>query len=138
MMKLGREEILLMNALSNVTGVNARDCIIGNKMISFVIKENEMGSAIGKNGATVNKLKKLLNKNIELLPYNNDPKKFLAESFNTIVFSEIGLKENNGKKLLFASMDSENKKKMMQNLGKMKRVKEIAKRNYEIDDIRVK
>ncbi len=138
MMKLGREEILLMNALSNVAGVNARDCLIGNNMISFVVKENEMGSAIGKNGATVNKLKKLLNRNIELLPYNNDPKKFLAESFNTIVFSEIRLKESNGKKLLFALMDSENRRKMMQNIGKMKRVKEIAKRNYGIDDIRVK
>ena len=138
MMKLGREEILLMNALSNVSGVNARDCLIGNKIVSFVVKESEMGSAIGKNGATVNKLKKMLNKNIELVPYSKDPKKFLEESFNGIVFSEIGLRENNGKKLLLASVDSENRGKMMQNLGKMKRLKEIAKRNYEIDDIMVK
>jgi len=137
-MKLGREEILLMNALSNIAGVNARDCLIGNKMVSFVVKEDEMGSAIGKNGATVNKLKKMLNRNIELIPYNKDPKKFLKESFGNITFSEIGLKESNGKKFLFASMDSENRRKMMQNFGKMKRVKEIAKRNYEIEDIRVK
>jgi N utilization substance protein A len=97
-----------------------------------------MGGAIGKNGNNVNKLKKMLNKNIELLPYTIDPTKFVSTVFDGIKFSEIKMQEEEGKKFLFAKTDAENKRKLLQSMGKMKRVKEVAKRNYEIEDIRIK
>lgn len=138
MMRLGKDEIMFMNAMSSVSGINPRDCLIGNNLISFMVKENEMGSAIGKNGSNVNKLKKALNKNIELLPYSVDPAKFIGTAFGGISFLEIKIQDEEGKKILFARIDAENKKKLLQNMGKMKRIKELAKRNYEIDDIRIK
>ncbi len=138
MIQLGKDEIMLMNAFSNILGVNAKDCLIGNSMVSFVVKENEMGNAIGKNGIKVQKLRKMLNKNVELLPYSDDPKKFFSLAFAGINFSEISMQENDGKKILFAKTDLENRRKLLQNSGKMKRVKEIAKRNYEIGDIKIK
>lgn len=138
MMRLGKDEIMFMNALSKISGVNARDCLIGEKMISFVVKEADMGNAIGKKGEKVQRLKKILNRNIELVPYTTDPARFVSQSFDGISFGAIELQNNDEKKILSVKMDSENKRKLLQNLGKMKRVKELAKRNYGIGDIWIK
>lgn len=137
MMRLGKDEILLMNALSNVSGVSARDCLIGENIVSFVVKEKDMGGAIGKKGETVKKLQQLLKKNIEIVPYTEEPEKFPTIAFEGVKFSEIKIQENDGKKTLLLKVDSENKRKLLQNNSKMRRIKEIAKRNYEIEDIRI-
>ena len=50
--KYDSESMSLMALFESVTGAKVKDCIVNEKVI-FIIEENEMGKAIGKNGANI-------------------------------------------------------------------------------------
>ena len=137
-MKISNEEILLINALQNFSGVTARDCIINEKNILFVVNEKDVGNAIGKKGEKIKKLMNKLKKNIEIYGYSEKPENFIKNSLKEIKINEITEKSNAGKKTIFISLDSENKRKIMGKTSKLKKIKELIKRNYKIDDIRIR
>ncbi|PIN98401.1 MAG: NusA-like transcription termination signal-binding factor [Candidatus Diapherotrites archaeon CG10_big_fil_rev_8_21_14_0_10_31_34] len=137
-MKISNEEILLINALQNFSGVTARDCIISTKNILFVVNEKDVGNAIGKKGEKINKLKQKLKKNIEIYGYTEKPENFIKNSLREIKINEITEQDNEGKKIFYLNLDSENKRKIFTQTGKLKKIKELLKRNYKIDDIKIK
>ena len=137
-MKLGAEEIFYLNALNSVSGANARDCVVQGNTISFIVRPAELGMAIGKNAVNINKLKKKLGKNIEIFEYYENLGDFLIKAFYNIQFRTVDVWEEQGKKVLTVSVDAENRSKILNNSGKIKRIKEIAKRNYDIEEIKIR
>ena len=93
-----------------------------------------MGQAIGKNGSTIEEIRKRIGKNVELIAYTEKPEQFLKKAFNQVQFQKIESKEN----ALQAQLDYENKSKLLQQQGKLKRVKEALKRNYNIAEVRIR
>ena len=136
-MKIGPQEILLINALSSMTRVQARDCIVSGKSIVFVVKENEVGKAIGKKGTTIKKLSDKLKKKIEIYGYAKDPKTFLQKAFKEVSFEKLESTELNGKKLIEARLDHSNKRKMLTQSKKLNRIKELLQRNYNVFDVKI-
>ena len=136
-MKIGQEEILLMNALSSLTRVNAKDCIISGKNVVFVIREDEVGKAIGKKGETIKNMSDKLNKKIEIFAYTKDAKSFLEKAFREVNFDKIELIESEGKKQLEAILSGENKRKLLSQTKKLKRIKELLQRNYNVFDVKI-
>ena len=137
-MRLGTEEIFYLNALTTVSGANARDCIIQGNTISFLVRTEEIGKAIGKNALNIENLQKQLRKKVEIFEYSANAEEFVKKAFFNIRFNSIEIKEGEGKKTVFVSLDAENKSRMLNNSSKIKRIKEIAKRNYNIEEIRIK
>ena len=118
----------MMNALSKVSGVDAKDCLEQNGMISFLVKGKEMGKAIGKKALNVNKLENSLKKKIEIIGYYEKPEEMVTKTF------EIQAEEINQKKgKIIIKLDALNKKKLFSNSGRLRRIKELIKRNYELD-----
>src|SRR3989338_5520073 len=95
-MNLGENEIRMLNALSQVSHVEAKDCMIGEKTISFVVNSGDMGRAIGKGGANIKKLEGTFNKRIEIVEYKETPDAFLSAAFPRIQFAGFVVKEGNG------------------------------------------
>ncbi|MDD5148759.1 MAG: NusA-like transcription termination signal-binding factor [Candidatus ainarchaeum sp.] len=137
-MKLGADEIFYLNALNSVSGANARDCVVQGNTASFLVRPAELGMAIGKNAVNINKLKKKLGKNIEIFEYSENANDFFKKAFYNIRFKSVDSAEEHGKKILAVSVDAENRSKMLNNSGKIKRIKEIAKRNYNIEEIKIR
>ncbi len=136
-MKLGIEEIRYINALQNIAGVHARDCIISDKRITFLVSDQQISKAIGKNGATIKIVKKKMGKEVELFEYNKDVKKFMERAMNRIKIDRMDLVEMEGKNTLKIALNSENRRKLMQNSGRFRKVKEIVERNYNIPVVKV-
>lgn len=136
-MKLGNDEIRYMRALESITGVSARDCVISKSKLVFLVNAQDLGKAIGKNGRTVKRLSERMGKNVELMEYSTDAGAFVKKALGSIKVQNAEL-SNGEKNLLFLSLDSENRKKALNNIGRLKRLKEIVKREYDIDDIRIK
>lgn len=136
-MKLGNDELRYLRALETIAGVNARDCIISKNKLVFLIQGKDLGKAIGKNGSTVKTLAEKMGKSVELMEYDPDVKVFMQKALGGIKTQNIEL-FNGEKNLMQLSFDSENRKKLLNNIGRLKRLKEIVKREYDIDDIRIK
>ncbi|MBU0636585.1 NusA-like transcription termination signal-binding factor, partial [Candidatus Micrarchaeota archaeon] len=110
-MRIGSQEIQYLNVFQSVSRTHAKDCLIGNNMISFLVKEGQMGLTIGKNGENVKKLRKLLKKNVELFEHKQTPQAFLDSAFPQISFIGFETEKNEEKTILLAKTNSENKKK---------------------------
>ncbi len=137
-MKISNEEILLINALQDFSGVTARDCIIQEKNIIFLVNEKDVGNAIGKKGEKINKLRQKLNKNIEIYGFSEKPENFIKNSLKDIKIEEINQKNEGEKKVFVLKLDSENKRKILGKTNKLKKIKEILKRNYKIDEVKIR
>jgi N utilization substance protein A len=133
-MKLEMEEIFFINALDSETGVIAKDCIIGQGMVTFLVKNDDMGKAIGPNGVKIKSLSKKLGRKVELLAFFEKPEEFFRKAFPETEFGEIRKEQD----LLVLKLNSMEKRNIMQDAGKFKRIKKIAERNYSINNIKMK
>lgn len=137
LMKLGNEELRYLRAMEEISGVNARDCLVTEKRLTYIVQGKDFGKAIGKNGRTVKELTNRIGKSIELFEYTPTAEEFVKKALNGIKIDNAEL--NSGeKKTITISIDSENRRKLQNSMGRLKRLKEIVKREYDIDDIRVK
>lgn len=127
-MKISMDEILLRQALEKVSKVNAKDCIIKNNVISYLVNEKEIGKAIGKKAINIKELEKKLKKRVEIIGFYKKPEDIIKNNF------KVELKEINkkGKKLII-NLDQINKKKVMSNIGRLKRINELIERNYQMN-----
>lgn len=137
-MKIGNDEILCMNALASLSGVNPKDCIIDNDAISFVVNDRDVGRAIGKNAETIKNIRQKMKKNVEIFGYVDDVKKFISNVFYGVKIEKIEVKETDGKKEALIFVDFENRRKILSNGKRFRIIREIVKRNYKVDGIRLK
>ncbi len=136
-MKISNQEILLINALQDFSGVTARDCIVTEKNIIFLVNEKDVGNAIGKKGDKINRLKQKLKKNIEIFGYSENPENFIKNSLKEIKINETKESNENGEKTITLSLDPENKRKLL-GANKIKKIKEILKRDYNIENLKIR
>ena len=67
-----------------------------NKVI-LVVKKGDMGLAIGKNGANINKAKKLIKKDIEVVEDSPDLKEFIENLLRPAYVKSVELLKKNDK-----------------------------------------
>ena len=122
------DDILVMNAMSKVSGVDAKDCIETDGMISYLVNGNEIGKAIGKGALNVKKLEQSLKKRVEILGFYEKADKMVTKTFD-VEAEEISKKK--GK--LIVKLNALNKKKVFSNSGRLRRLRELMKRNCDLD-----
>ena len=66
-----------------------KDCFFEDEKLVFMVKEGDLGKAIGKQGSTINKLKNMLKKDIKLIEYSDDLIKFVRNLIYPIEVQKI-------------------------------------------------
>jgi len=132
-LKLDSEAISAMSVFSSVTNVTPLDTFeVGNKR-AFVVEEGMAPLCVGKNGATVKLLEKMMHKEIVIFEKSDDPIKTLASIFRPI-------------KILtgYQSTDSlGNKKVVIELTKKVKRstielAQQVLKRYFNISELQIR
>lgn len=123
-------EIMLMNALNQVTGVMPKDCLVEETLVSFFVPEQLMGKAIGKAAVNVKELQNKLNKKIEFVPYFEKAEDVFANAMEVNFLSA----KTNAKKLII-NLDFSSKAKAFKNNSRIRRVKELIMRNFGLEVI---
>ncbi len=136
-MRLTSDDIFYLNALNSASGANARDCVVQGKVITFLIKKEELGKAIGKDANAVKKLRLKLKLNVELLEYGEDAKQFIRKALYNVKIKEIKFSTKNGKKVAKVVLEPGERRKVLSTMGKLKRIKALAQRNYNVEDIKI-
>jgi len=127
-----------MNSLDAICRVNARDCLIQDKTVIFLVPEKHMRLAIGKNGVTIDKVRKTLNKNVELFEYCEKPEEFFSKAFHKATIDNVEIRRAEEKNVAIIRTGSNDKKVILHNLKRLGKIKELAKRNYDIDEVRIR
>jgi len=98
------EDLKLINLFESVTGVIPSDMEIVGEGIVFLVDDTNLGKAIGKKGANIQKLRMKLNKNVLVSKDDTEPEAFLRGFFNNIEILSFEIREAPGQKVAFITV----------------------------------
>ncbi|MFB6144622.1 MAG: NusA-like transcription termination signal-binding factor [Candidatus Nanohaloarchaea archaeon] len=131
------ENIRAISMFESITGVEARDVVMKEDEVYFIVPDGKAGMAIGKGGKVVNKVQDKLNKNVKIYEYSDNLGKFL----NNIVPTDIrgvDINEEDGEKTVEISVSRDNKGRVVgKNGNKIDSIREILQRTHNVDDVTV-
>ena len=124
----------MMTLFESVSGAKVGDVIANDKVV-FVIEENEMGKAIGRNGMNIKKIENMLKKRVKLVEFSNDVVRFVRNIVHPIEVLEIS---NENGTITIHGKDTGTKSMLIgrehQNLN---HTTEIVKRYFDVREIKV-
>ena len=109
--KFNANEIRYIALFESMTGAMVKDCIIDDELskVTFVVKNGDMGLAIGKGGSTVTKVKRAVDKGVEIIEYNEDPAQFIRNILSPAELKSIKVLQKEGQdKIAIVNADSSN------------------------------
>ncbi|MDR2967808.1 MAG: NusA-like transcription termination signal-binding factor [Methanobacteriaceae archaeon] len=140
--KFNANEIRYIALFESMTGAMVKDCIIDedNGKITFVVKNGDMGLAIGKKGTTVTKVQKAVDKGVEIIEHSEDMTEFVKNVMAPAKVNSIKiLQKENKEKVATVMTDNTNKKIAIGKNGhNIERAKLLAKRQHNISNIILK
>ncbi|MDP6671100.1 MAG: NusA-like transcription termination signal-binding factor [archaeon] len=137
-MKLGSEEIFYINAFNSISGVNAKDVIVQDNNIIFLVKSGDVGKAIGKSASNIKTLRNRLKKNVEIFGHCEKFSEFVKKALKEVKVKKVEVTEKDGKKKAVVLLEEGERTALFGNMGRIKKIKEIAKRSYGIEEVRIK
>ena len=140
--KFNANEIRYISLFESMTGAMVKDCIIDedNGKVTFVVKNGQMGLAIGKKGLTVSKVQKAVDKGVEVIEHSEDSTEFLKNLLAPAELKGIKiLQKENKEKIATITVDSTNKRIAIGKNGhNIEKAKLLAKRQHNINSIVLK
>lgn len=137
--RLTNEELEYMRLFESITGATVRDCIIDGKFdrIIFVIKEGEVGMAIGKGGRNISLLKRITGKNYEIVEFSEDPIQFIRNVLKPASVREVRItKKPDGNIIAVVSVDGKDKGIAIGKNGRnIEKARILAKRYFNIGNV---
>lgn len=133
------ETIRLITLFENLTNVAVKDCVMDEDktVVYFVIEEGYMGRAIGKNGNSIKRTKRLIKKNVKIFEFSKDVDKFIKNLIPQVNFAKV-ITENNRAELEIW-IDKKYKATVIGRDAKnLKVYKELLQRNHDINDITIR
>ncbi|MFQ5887067.1 MAG: NusA-like transcription termination signal-binding factor [Candidatus Hydrothermarchaeales archaeon] len=136
--KLTADELGYITVFERMTGAVTKDCIIDedeNKIV-FVVKEGDMGLAIGRKGVNVQRVGKTIGKRIEVIEHSEDPAKFVKNLLRPLRIKEVSVSDGEDRKIARVDVDVRDKIRAIGRRGKnVQKIRELAQRHCGINDV---
>lgn len=138
--KLSADEIKRITVFETLTGARVKDCVEEGNTIEFLIENGDMGLAIGKNGANITRARKTLGRTIIVTEFFDDENKFIKNLFSPINVKNVRIHNSvNNEKIAMIEVSKRDKGMVIGSSGiKIRMARKLAKRNFDIDDIKVR
>jgi transcription termination/antitermination protein NusA len=131
--KISNDEIQTLAIFEKATGTYARDCIRDGESIYFIVENGKMGTAIGKGGVNVKRVREILRKEVKIFEYSPSPQEMIKKMIPTAKTVEI----IGGDAVI--SVAANDRSAVIGKGGKnIKVIKEILNRHFDIKNLRLK
>lgn len=137
-LKLTTEGIRYIALFENTTGARVMDCIVDddNGRVIYLVKNGDMGMAIGKGGDRINKLKKSIGKHVDVFEHCDDVETFVRNISQPVSINGMKIMMRNGKKTASISIPDNDTSSFIGKNGKnIERMKTLLHRHYNISDV---
>ena len=132
--KYNSDSMKLITLFESMTGAKVKDCIANEKLI-FVMEENEMGKAIGKNGINIKRIENKLRKKVKLVEFSNNVLQFVKNMIYPIEIFDVK-QENNA--LIIRAKDMHTRAMLIgrerQNINHLN---DIVRRYFDVNEMKV-
>ncbi len=139
--KFTSKEMRYISLFESVTGANVKDCIVNEEQsrVIFVVKEGEIGMAIGRGGRNIHTLERMTGKKHEIIEYSERPAQFIKNALKPAMVKEVRITERpNGKTMAVVTVNPRDKGVAIGKNGKnAERLRFLAKRYFEIENVSI-
>ena len=134
-------EMRYIALFESITSANVKDCIIDDALnrIIFIIKEGDVGAAIGKRGKNIHLLEKMTGKKHEIIEHSESPAQFIKNALKPARVKEIRITErSDGKTIAVVSVNPRDKGVAIGKNGRnAERIRFLAKRYFQIQNVSI-
>jgi len=139
--KLTSREMRYIALFESITGATAKDCIVDNDLnrIIFIVKEGNIGMAIGRRGKNIHLLEKMTGKKHEIIEHSENPAQFIRNALKPAKIDEIRITERpDGKTIAVVSVKPKDKGVAIGKNGRnAERIRFLAKRYFQIQNVSI-
>lgn len=128
--------IKFISVFESITKARIKDCLDQDGKLIFVVKENEIGKAIGKKGINIKRLENALKKKIKIIEFSDDLIQFIKNCIypsqsKDIVEGEDGI-------ILITPVDSQTRGMLIgREAVHLRALEKIVNRFFTIKEIKV-
>jgi len=136
------EELRYLSIFQDLTGAFPFRCIIDddeNRLI-FLVKESDLGRAIGRGGKNVRLLSDIFKKKVEVVAYAEDLETMIKNLFPGVKILSIDIKERpNKEKVVILKIAEEDKGRAIGREGRnIKRARLVLKKLFGVSNVIIK
>ena len=139
--KFTSREMRYIALFESITGATAKDCIVDNDLnrIIFIVKEGNIGMAIGRRGKNIHLLEKMTGKKHEIIEHSENPAQFIKNALKPAKIEEIRITERpDGKTIAVVSVKPKDKGVAIGKNGRnAERIRFLAKRYFQIQNVSI-
>jgi N utilization substance protein A len=136
--KITEEDLRALQLFERVTHARAIDFVQLDDRIVFVVESGQLRRALGPEARSLNKLKELFEKPVDIVEFSDDPAKFLKNIFHQYEVSEVTLGEKGGRKHATVSVKPDEKGRAIGKGGRNLKVAQmLASRHTDIQSVSV-
>jgi len=139
--RLTSKEMRYIALFESITSATVRDCIVDDEQsrIIFVVKEGDIGVAIGKGGKNIRLLERMTGKKHEIIEHSGNPAQFIKNALKPARVNEIRITERpNGTSIAVVSVHPRDKGVAIGKNGRnAERIRFLAKRYFQIQNVSI-
>jgi len=122
----------------DLTRTTVVDCVDATDKLIFVVKEGDIGKAIGKKGENIAKLKRLMNKDIHVVEYSDKPDRFVANVFRNFDVKGVQIEQRGDVVHATVTVEATKKGRAIGKEGRKLRVsRDLIARHHPIQSVSV-
>jgi len=139
--KITSQEMRFIALFESITGATVKDCIVDSDLnrIIFIVKEGNIGMAIGRRGKNIRLLEKMTGKKHEVIEHSENPAQFIRNALKPAKVDEIRISERpDGKTIAVVSVKPKDKGVAIGKNGRnAERIRFLAKRYFQIQNVSI-
>ena len=133
MRKLSSEDMEFLTLFEQLTGAVAKDCIVEKEASVFVVKEGDVGRAIGKNGSAIERVRKSLKRKVFIVEEASSEEDFVRNLFAPYPVKDLNIQEKNNERTAIVKIDSRHRGVVIGRGGeRIKLSRALLQRHFEL------
>lgn len=109
MVELSNDEMKCIAAFESATNATVKDCLIAPEAVAFIVKQGDLGRAIGKKGSNITRVRQMFARQVLVFEDSDDLEQFVRNLFGAIPVKNINVHEKMDSKTAFVSVDEQDR-----------------------------
>ena|SRR3989344_5765910 len=132
-----RKLMSIMPIFESISGIALKDCLMDlNNELVFIVDEENIGRAIGRNGSTASRISAALNRKIKILAFSPDIREFVRNAIHPVRPKQI---DDNDGVITISAEDAKSRGLLIgRNSRNLKNTEQLIRRFFSIKGIKVK
>ena len=134
MIELSMDDMKCIAAFETETGAVVKDCLLTDSAVAFIVKEGDLGRAIGKKGANITRIRQLFARQVLVFEDSENMEQFIRNLFGSIPVKNINVHEKMDSKTAFVSVDEKDRGSAIGRNGERIKVgRALLQRRFDCD-----